>query len=216
MTEQSSMMVKVRRAVAKAVTRSRRSGDVHSESGVASSSPGTRGAGLAIIIQMTAKAATKGNDKEKAMASPFVASCLRLLLQLSRVSNDLAAMVGSSCDDRSDGNGWTESDSSSENGDRNTLLLPILSLMRGGWVLNKKKDNVQGNIANIPPLVSPRAIRQTNTVMHSQEVELVYSEQRSTAQGLALLLARELIQCCNNLRQASCSVQSSFPSSSQS
>ena len=205
MAEQSSMMLKVHRAVAKAVTRG------------SSSSGGSGGGGrrengdendecpgLNAIVRLTAKAAMKGEDEEEAMTSPFVASCLRLLLQLCRTSSELASMIGASCEDLDN----EEVNGDVTGGERGLQSLPILKLMRGGWVHNHASAAGAGHGK---ALVSPRIIRQQNaqSMMHSQELELVYSEQRSTAQGLALLLSRELLKCCNNLRESSSSTSNS-------
>ena len=204
MAEQCAMMLKVRRAVAKSITRCRRGADIHmmDEAEQHSSSLGVHNsAGLTAIIRLTAQAATKVEDGEEAMASPFVASCLRLLLQLCRASSDLATMIGASCEDIGGGDGGDGGDDGDgeDGGGGGISRLPILNLMRGGWV--KNHNSAHSNRS----LVSPRAIGQTKSVMHSQELELAFSEQRSTAQGLALLIARELLQCCNNLRRASSS-----------
>ena len=207
MAEQSSMMFKVRRAVTKAVTRS------------GTRSSGTRGnsirrsgggVGLEVILRLTTKAATKGKDEEDAMSSPFVASCLRLLLQLCRTSSDLAAMIGAACKPNEEIHvNHSNHSNNHSNNKSNKSFLPILTLMKGGWVPNQKDQNGQGKA-----LVSPRATRHTQSVRHSQEIELAFLEQCSTAQGLALLLARELLECCNNLRLSS--TLSPSPSSSSS
>ena len=155
MDDQSTLMARIRKAVLKGVMKGDR-------------------AGLDVVLQITSAAGTS----KAGLASPLLASGLRLLLQLCRTSSDVAEEVSSAC--TSPGTGQ---------------CLDLIRILRGEELQNDGErrdcDRVRGTT------VSP-----SGGVMVSQELlALELSEQRSTSQGLALLLARELVESENQLRQ---------------
>ena len=81
-----------------------------------------------------------------------------------------------------------------------SMSLPLLQMALGGGELNSETGN-SGTVGAHRELVSPRVARTTNqgaaSMRVSQEVQLGLDEQRSTVQGLSLLLLRELV-CTSN------------------
>ena len=153
MDEQASLMLRVRKSVLKGVMKGDR-------------------AGLDAVLRITASACNLNNG----LASPLLASGLRLLLQLCRVSSDISEEVRTAC----------------EKGADRTNQLDLIRILRGD-------ESGEAYSKQSAPMPSPR-----HGVMISQDMlALELSEQRSTSQGLALLLARELIQSENELRKLS-------------
>jgi hypothetical protein len=156
MDDQATLMARVRRAVLKGVMKGDR-------------------AGLDVVLQITAAAGAS----DAGLASPLLASGLRLLLQLCRASSDVAEEVSNACKAGS-----------------TKQCLDLIRILRGeevqGGGARQDDDHRSAGLS-----ASPRG-----GVMVSQELlALELSEQRSTSQGLALLLARELVESENQLRQ---------------
>ena len=157
MDDQAILMARIRRAVLKGVMK----GD---------------SAGLDVVVQITVAASAS----DAGLASPLLASALRLLLQLCRASSDVAEKVCSMC---------------KANGTEG--ILDLIQILRG----QEPQDTVD-TASRDDRNAARSTLSPSNGLMVSQELlALELSEQRSTSQGLALLLARELVESENRLQQ---------------